>query len=205
MIRKLILIIFLLFPVLGWSQKLLPAVTQPIPIDQLQNFDHYQKSLQQLIIQAGQLIDLKLTYLFGSDNPKLKGMDCSGTIYYLLQRAGVKDIPRSANAMYLWAKQKGKFYFVNNPNFNSSEFANLKPGDLLFWSGTYQTNTSQNKITHVMIYLGKNLQNQPLMFGSSDGRSYQGKRMWGVSVFDFKLPKPGKSSPLLKWHCELWI
>ena len=153
--RKFIIIIFFLFPVLGWSQNLLPAVTQPIPIDQLQNFDHYQKSLQQLIIQAGQLIDLKLTYLFGSDNPQRKGMDCSGTIYYLLQRAGIKDIPRSSNAMYIWAKQKGKFYFVNNPNFNSPEFANLKPGDLLFWSGTYQAKNSQDKITHVMIYLGK--------------------------------------------------
>jgi hypothetical protein len=39
-----------------------------------------------------------------------------------------------------------------------------------------------------MLYLGKNKKGERLMFGASDGRTYQGKKMWGVSVFDFNLP-----------------
>ena len=31
------------------------------------------------------------------------------------------------------------------------------------------------------------------MVGSSDGRTYDGKQRWGVSVFDFKMPPPPKS------------
>ena len=31
------------------------------------------------------------------------------------------------------------------------------------------------------------------MIGSSDGRTYDGKQRWGVSVFDFKMPPPPKS------------
>jgi len=32
-----------------------------------------------------------------------------------------------------------------------------------------------------------------VMVGSSDGRTYDGKQRWGVSVFDFKMPPPPKS------------
>ena len=133
----------------------------------------------------------KLTYLYGSADPKNKGMDCSGTIYYLLKSANVTNVPRSAEEMFLWAEKKGNLQQVSEKNVDSPSFSHLKPGDLLFWSGTYAIHRNP-PITHVMIYLGKNSADQPLMFGSSDGRTYQGKKMWGVSVFDFKLPD-GKS------------
>jgi hypothetical protein len=32
------------------------------------------------------------------------------------------------------------------------------------------------------------------MVGASDGRDYRGKKMWGVSVFSFHLPKAGSRS-----------
>jgi hypothetical protein len=32
------------------------------------------------------------------------------------------------------------------------------------------------------------------MVGASDGRTYDGKQRFGVSVFDFKLPPPPNSS-----------
>ncbi len=198
-IKKFSLITLLLIPILGWAQKLQSAVTQPIPIKQLSEFKKYPESVQKLIQQAQQLTQLNLTYLYGSADPSRRGMDCSGTINYLLRHSG-SDPPRSANDMYLWAKQKGKFYSVNSSSFQSPDFSKLKPGDLLFWSGTYHTSQS-NYVTHVMIYLGKNSQNQPLMFGSSDGRTYKGKSMWGVSVFDFNLPKAGRSSKFVGYSC----
>ena len=44
-------------------------------------------------------------------------------------------------------------------------------------------------VTHVMVYLGKRKKDGVrLMFGSSDGRPYDGQRRNGVSVFDFKMP-----------------
>lgn len=52
-----------------------------------------------------------------------------------------------------------------------------------------------------MIYLGKNKKGERLMFGSSNGRTYQGKKMWGVSVFDFTLPKKGKVEKFIGYGC----
>ena len=45
-----------------------------------------------------------------------------------------------------------------------------------------------------MIYIGREKRtNKRVMIGSSDGRTYDGKQRWGVSVFDFKIPPPPKS------------
>jgi len=41
----------------------------------------------------------------------------------------------------------------------------------------------------------------PLMFGASDGRYYNGKKMWGVSVFDFELPKPNSAAKFIGYSC----
>jgi hypothetical protein len=39
------------------------------------------------------------------------------------------------------------------------------------------------------------------MFGSSNGRTYQGKKMWGVSVFDFQLPDPKEKHKFIGYGC----
>ena len=75
------------------------------------------------------------------------------------------------------------------------EFADLQPGDLMFWSGTYKTERTV-PITHVMLYLGREKESgKRVMFGSSDGRSYHGVQRWGVSVFDFTMPKSDPANP----------
>ena len=67
---------------------------------------------------------------------------------------------------------------------DSFELDNLKPGDLMFWSGTYHVDRDPS-ITHTMIYLGREKgSNQRIMVGASDGRTYKGQQKWGVSVFD---------------------
>jgi hypothetical protein len=72
----------------------------------------------------------------------------------------------------------------------SFELNSLKPGDLLFWIGTYAVKADP-PVTHAMIYLGKaKSDGLPLMVGACDGRSYRGKRQNGVSVFDFTISKP---------------
>src|SRR5271170_1023167 len=47
-----------------------------------------------------------------------------------------------------------------------------------------------------MMYLGREKKTgKCIMFGASDGRSYNGIQRWGVSVFDFKMPKADAASP----------
>jgi cell wall-associated NlpC family hydrolase len=128
-------------------------------------------------------------------------MDCSGVFYYLLKRMNPhRYVPRDAYEQYMWLLHAGKIHHVTDENFHSYQFNALKPGDLLFWTGTYRTNR-RPPITHVMMYLGKDKHNQPLMFGSSDGGIYKGKEMWGVSVFDFTLPLPRDHARFVAYGC----
>lgn len=175
----------------------LPAT---IPADQLKGFNNYPNKVKTLISIALKLSSEQLTYTYGSADPKNGGMDCSGTIYYLLNSLHIPGAPRQANEIYQWAWQKGHFYAVNSSSFNSFEFSHLQPGDLLFWSGTYEVKRDP-PVTHVMIYLGENQNGKKLMFGSSNGRPYEGISRWGVSVFDFNLPTADSKSRFLGYSC----
>ena len=54
----------------------------------------------------------------------------------------------------------------------------------MFWNGTYNAGDRDPPVTHAMIYLGvEKKRKQPVMFGASDGRTYDGKARYGVSVF----------------------
>lgn len=191
---------FLLMTVTIANAKETPssAITQPIPVKQIVDYDNYPPEVKTIVSNALKLSEMNLTYQYGSDNPNNKGMDCSGTIYYLLNESKLQDVPRDADELFNWTKKNGKLYEVTSNDFSSPEYAKLKPGDLLFWSGTYNTT---NSISHVMVYLGKTKTGERLMFGSSDGRTYQGKKMWGVSVFDFLLPKAGEKQKFVGYSC----
>ena len=147
-------------------------------------------AVKRLIDHALELTTHDLTYKYGSDDPKNGGMDCSGTVYYLLNDAGLKDVPRDSSEMYKWVWQHSRFHAVVSSSLDTFEFSALKPGDLLFWIGTYSIDRDP-PVTHVMIYLGINRQSgRRVMVGASDGRQFNGKSRYGVSVFDFTLPKP---------------
>jgi cell wall-associated NlpC family hydrolase len=151
--------------------------------------------VQQLLRDAIDLTRLDLTYTFGSADPDSGGMDCSGTIYYLLHAHNFADTPRDSSGQYLWTRKGGAFFPVVSKNLDSVEFKELLPGDLMFWTGTYNT-AHEVPISHVMMYLGREKSTgKRIMFGASDGRSYNGIQRWGVSVFDFKMPKPDAAGP----------
>ena len=126
-------------------------------------------------------------------DPANGGMDCSGFIYYVLSQAGTKDVPRDAREQYIWVRKRGNFQAVLAHRDDTFELDALKPGDLLFWSGTYNIDRDP-PVTHTMIYLGREKRTKKrVMIGSSDGRTYDGKQRFGVSVFDFKMPPPPNS------------
>jgi cell wall-associated NlpC family hydrolase len=117
-------------------------------------------------------------------------MDCSGFVTYVLTSVGLKDVPRDSSEQYTWLRKAGKFEAVISRKEDSFELANLKPGDLLFWTGTYKIERDP-PITHVMIYLGREKgTHHRIMIGASDGRSYRGESRYGVSIFDFNTTPP---------------
>ncbi|MBA2649084.1 MAG: C40 family peptidase [Legionella sp.] len=166
----------------------------------LKDFSFNPPNIQRVIEMGLDLAGRNLGYKYGSANPSAQGMDCSGTMYYLLTQLGILSVPRSSDGQYQWVKEKGKFYPANTSDIQSDTFSNLKPGNLLFWSGTYQT-PDNVQASHVMMYIGKNSQGERLMVGASDGRTYQGRQIFGVSVFDFKLPSPNSKSKFLGYSC----
>jgi cell wall-associated NlpC family hydrolase len=162
--------------------------------DEIASFDDYAPWLQALIEKASTLTRENLTYTFGSSDPKSGGMDCSGTIYRLLQDGGLTETPRQSDEMCRWVMKQAVLHRTEHPSsLKDPLFASLKPGDLLFWCGSYETSVPRDPpITHVMLYLGtRKKDGKAMVFGSSDGRRYDGQRRCGVSVFDFVLPKAG--------------
>ena len=176
----------------GGQPKPAPAVTTSIDPGEIADFDAQPEAVRQLLTAALQLAKGNLTYTYGSADPAAGGMDCSGTIYYLLRQRGFGDVPRQASEQYSWVRERSRFYAVLSKKQDTPELAEMRPGDLLFWTGTYNVDRDP-PITHTMIYLGRRRKDgHRLMVGSSDGRSYDGQRRNGVSVFDFHLP-PARS------------
>jgi cell wall-associated NlpC family hydrolase len=161
--------------------------------DQIADYDSYPSKVRQILDAGLALTKQNLGYTYGSADPKNGGMDCSGFIYYVLQQNGFPDVPRDSSQQYVWVRKAGDFKAVLSRKEDSFELDDLKPGDLLFWRGTYNIDRDP-PITHTMIYLGREKRTKKrVMLGSSDGRTYDGKQRWGVSVFDFKMPPPAKS------------
>lgn len=167
-----------------------PAVVSTLSIEDISGFDSYPKQIQSLVQSCLALTHLELGYLYGSSEPSKGGMDCSGTIYHVLHFQGLKDVPRQSDEMCQWVDKKSQLHLTPTAtSFGSEEFDALKPGDLLFWTNSLET-TRKLPVTHVMVYIGKlKKSGKRIVFGSSDGRSFNGERRSGVSVFDFTLPR----------------
>lgn len=178
-------------PEAGRGRKGWPNVS--LSPDAIEGYEKYPAKVRQILDAGLALTRRNLGYTYGSADPANGGMDCSGFIYYVLQQNGFPDVPRDSSQQYVWVRKAGNFYAVLSRKEDSFEFDELKPGDLLFWRGTYNIDRDP-PITHTMIYLGREKRtNRRVMIGSSDGRTYDGKQRWGVSVFDFKMPPPPQS------------
>jgi peptidoglycan DL-endopeptidase CwlO len=155
--------------------------------EQIKGFDNYPPKVQKILAGALELTTRNLDYRYGSADPNSGGMDCSGFVYFVLRQNGIEDVPRDSSEQYNWLRRIRAFEPVLSQKEDSFELENLKPGDLLFWTGTYSIERDP-PITHAMIYLGREKKTgQRVMVGASDGRVYQGESRYGVSVFDFSV------------------
>ena len=138
-----------------------------------------------------------LPYKFGGSSPADGGFDCSGAMYFVMGKAGLKP-PRTSANQYSWLKDNHRLHEVPGDvrTIDHTSLAGLRPGDLLFWSGTYAPTDGRTvNITHVAIYLGKEKKgNRPVMINATDGRSYRGTQANGYGVYDFYLPREGSKS-----------
>jgi cell wall-associated NlpC family hydrolase len=173
------------------EKKGAPNVT--LSPEEITGFDADPAKVRQILEAGLELTKQNLGYTYGSADPANGGMDCSGFVYYVLRQNGVPDVPRDSSQQYVWVRKAGSFNAVLSRKADSFELDDLKPGDLLFWRGTYNIDRDP-PITHSMIYLGREKRTKKrVMVGASDGRTYDGKQRWGVSVFDFKMPPPPAS------------
>ena len=169
------------------SRESQAAPNATIEPEELAEFAGELPRVRKLIESALALTTRNLTYTYSSDDPANGGMDCSGFTSYVLRKNGFTKVPRDASSQYVWLRKADTFRAVLSQNSDTFELDDLRPGDLLFWIGTYATDHNP-PVSHTMIYLGteKGTKNR-VMVGSSDGRTYRGKSRWGVSVFDFHL------------------
>ncbi len=164
-----------------------------IPPEQIIGYQDYPAQVKKVVGLALDLAGRGLDYKYGSADPDSGGMDCSGFVYYVLTQTGVADVPRDSAGQYAWVRKSGNFEAVISHKEDTFELNNLKAGDLLFWTGTYEIDRDP-PITHAMIYLGREKNTKKrIMIGASDGRTYHGKSRYGVSVFDFKITPPEKT------------
>ena len=161
--------------------------------NQIKGFENYPLKVQKLLTSALELTTRNLDYKYGSADPASGGMDCSGFVYYLLKQNGIADVPRDSSEQYVWLRRGRQFESVLSQKDDSFELEDMKPGDVLFWTGTYAIERDP-PITHAMIYLGREKKSgRRVMVGASDGRVYQGESRYGVSVFDFNIPRRDKN------------
>lgn len=172
-------------PELGAS----PSGVASLASADIAGFEKYPPKVRSLLETCLSLTKQNLGYKFGSSDPAEGGMDCSGTVYHVLQAAGITDVPRTASEQYVWVRKAGTFEAVISRKMASFELDAMRPGDLLFWTGTYSTD-QEPPVSHTMIYLGKRRSDgKQVVFGASDGRAYDGRKISGVSVFDFKISR----------------
>ena len=123
-----------LFPDSGYVDK---YITNP-PADYTVNPDYLTDETFATLIEEAEKY-LNYPYVWGGSNPSTS-FDCSGFVSYVLTNSGLVNTGR------LGAQG---FYNVCTPVSK----ANAKPGDLIFFVGTYDT----PGVSHVGIYVGDNV------------------------------------------------
>lgn len=183
----------------GFDLRSDEAVVASIEASDIVEYPGLCGEVKKLIDACLELTGRDLAYTFGSASPKNGGMDCSGTICYLLKSMQFEDVPRMSHTIYLRAEEYGnltRLTHVYSPDH--PVLRDLRPGDLVFWEGTYAVEERDPPISHVMLYLGTHVDDgKGILFGASSGRRYRGKRIHGVSVFDFKVPSKESKAKLV--------
>jgi len=141
--------------------------------------DEMLQLLSVIRTRAEHISKFGLPYKFGGDHPGEGGMDCSGSMQFLLSDIGFRDMPRTSYDQYSWLRKARTLYHSKSIPNQLGGRKGIKPGDLIFWGGTYN---SGHKVSHVMIYLGQSGDGTHYMFGAR-GKNKRGLNGSGVDIF----------------------
>ncbi len=176
-----------------------PALISTSEIKGFQELEKPRQKLIELALEAGKAVT-GMPYLFGGNGAPDGGFDCSGAMYSILRQAGLEP-PRSSSDQYNWVKKNSVLHEVSPTakDVEDKSLAAIKPGDLVFWSGTYEpTDGRTTKVTHVAIFLGEEKKDgHPVMINATSGRSYRSKKCTGFGVYDFVIPRAGGKSRIV--------
>ncbi|WP_187274320.1 C40 family peptidase [Paenibacillus sp. N3.4] len=131
------------------------GLTLNLPNEHKQNWE-----IKADAIIAKGITQLGVPYVFGGDQP-YKAFDCSGFIQYIFNQNGF-NLPHSSSMQ----SDLGTFVPANQ----------LRKGDLIFLSGTYQAGVS-----HVALYLGNN---KILQAGTMGTREVKISDLFGVPYYE---------------------
>ena len=100
-----------------------------IEASQLAEFDSLPDDRKKLI--SGAIAVAKespwLPYCFGGSDPKEGGFDCSGAMYFVMQKVGLKP-PRTSADQYLWLKENSRLVEITTEKGIDVEFVDSLPG-----------------------------------------------------------------------------
>jgi cell wall-associated NlpC family hydrolase len=126
------------------------------------------------------------------------GMDCSGAVVRLLKLVEIEP-PRSARGQYEWLRKTGRLTIVPTAARTADDpvFHTLQPGDLIFWASDGPAAPAGPRVSHVHMFLGEEKDGHAVMIGSSDGRSYRGKKISGFGIVDYRMPRAGSPTRIV--------
>ncbi len=178
------------------------SLAQAIETSDLRGFDELPEGRRKLIEAAIKAVGevAGMPYKYGGNGGAEGGFDCSGAMYHILRKVGLKP-PRTSSDQYLWVRDHSRIHPVSIEAVDTehASFSHLKPGDLVFWTGTYEPDDGRlTKVTHVAMFLGyEEKDGRAVMINSTNGRSYRGVKVDGYGVCDFRVPSKNSKSRMV--------
>jgi hypothetical protein len=129
---------------------------------------------------ADRLVHQHLTYVYGSEDIRKGGLDCSGFIQIVFRDAYGVDMPNEADKQLAYLRVHGRVWDSTSGWTKDT----LQPGDLIFYAGPYPLPRA-SLVSHVMMYCGNGI-----MAGSQgEGRRLDGGYS-GVGYYHFRPHSP---------------
>jgi hypothetical protein len=111
-----------------------------------------QVSAEDVLTVADGLARKHLVYVYGSDDPRQGGLDCSGFVKLVFREGCGMELPDEADQQLAYCRAHGQAW----DSTSGWTPATLQPGDLIFFAGPKAT-ARVSEVSHVMIYCGNNV------------------------------------------------
>ena len=165
-------------------------------------FMQQAQQVKEMILKLSEIADETPTVKsFKAELPEGTGVDFYPGQFFMVSFPGDAEI-KTARAYSVASSPMEKKYLeiaLNKIGPFTTKMFQLKPGDLLFWTGTYPVRRDP-ALSHVMLYIGRDKNNRPLMFGATE-RRLANKTTKGVGVFPFNLPSKNSKIRFLGYAC----